>query len=213
MLIELNDCGNASAITQSIANKCLEEFVGHLYGVEMGVAYGGGIFGIGTKWGDKGTVWGFDTFEGQPQEEMIERCEASQNAGGINSVAARCLDHWYKKYGTDKIGYDYIRSELDKANLTNVNLVKGLVTDKTDVSFIPSLHYALIDMDYPQAQKDGYELLKNKFVPGGYLCLHDMIPEGVILGCYEVYQEILNEGLFEIESETPSAGLVVLRKK
>jgi hypothetical protein len=215
MLTELNSTNGANVITQDIAKKCLNEFTGHLYGLEMGVAYGGGIFGIGTNWKERGTVWGFDTYEGHPQDEMLSRCEISRNAGGINSKAARCMDIWYQpnSFGPDKIKYDYIRSELDRHNLSNVHLVKGLVTNKTDVSFIPHLHYALIDMDYPQAQRDGYELLKNKFVPGGYLCLHDMIPHGHIQGCYEIYQDILNEGLFELVTEVPNSFLVVLKKK
>lgn len=214
MLIEINDVNGASKLTQATAIRCLVEFDGPLYGVEMGVAYGGGIFGIGQSWRNRGTVWGFDTFEGHPQNEMLERCEASRNSGGINSHAARCMDHWYQPsvYGPDGIKYDHIRSVLDRADLSNVHLVKGLVTDKTDVSFIPYLHYALIDMDYPQAQKDGYELLKNKFVPGGYLCLHDMIPRGHIHGCYEIYQDILKEGLFSLVQEIPSAYLVILKK-
>jgi len=214
MLIEINNVNGASAITQETAKRCLDEFDGDLYGVEMGVAYGGGIFGIGKNWKGRGTVWGFDTFEGHPQDEMLERCEASRVSGGIGSHAARCMDHWYQPnvYGADGIKYDFIRSKLDEAELTNVHLVKGLVTDTTDVSFISKLHYALIDMDYPQAQKDGYELLKNKFVPGGYLCLHDMIPHGHIHGCYEVYQDIINEGLFTVVAEIPQSYLVVLKR-
>jgi len=216
MLLELNENNGADKLTQAIALQCLTEFSGHLYGLEMGIAYGGGVQDIGKKWKDRGTVWGFDTFEGHPIYEMIPRCEDSQKAGGINSFAARCMDGWYNdtnKYGMEKFKYEYIREQLDVQGLDNVILVKGLVTDKTDVSFIPELHYVLLDMDFPQAQWDGYNLIKDKIVSGGYLCLHDMIPRGHISGCWEKYQQIMAEGMWEIVSETPSSYLVILKKK
>lgn len=216
MLLELNENNGADKITQSLVLQCMNEFEGHLYGVEMGVAYGGGVQGIGQKWKDRGTVWGFDTFEGHPVDQMLARCEDSQRAGGDSSTAARCMDGWYSdtnKYGTERFKYEYIRAHLDQQGLSNVHLVKGLVTDQTDVSFIPALHYVLLDMDFPQAQWDGYNLVKDKIVSGGYLCLHDMIPQGHINGCWERYQQIMAEGLWELVSETPSAYLVVLKKK
>lgn len=219
MLTELNEENGASKFMQEIALRCLNEFDGTLYGLEMGIAYGGGIAKIGSKWKGRGVLWGFDTFEGHPIEEMLERCEVSRKSGGRKSHAAICMDRWYThnfagfETGMDKIKYEYIREEMDKLGLSNVNLVKTLVTDKTDVSFIPYLNYALLDMDFPQAQKDGYELVKDKFVKGGYLCLHDMVPRGHIPGCWEVYQEILNEGLFEIVEEIPKSYLVILKRK
>jgi len=219
MLAELNEENGATKVIEAVTNNCLNEFDGHLYGLEMGIAYGGGIAKIAQRWKGRGELWGFDTFEGHPVEQMLERCEASRNSGGLKSHAAICMDLWYQENnrgfetGIDKVKYDYIRQELDKQGLDNVQLVKGLVTDKTDVSFVPYLHYALLDMDFPQAQKDGYELIKHKFVKGGYLCLHDMVPRNHIPGCWEVYQEILNEGLFELVTEEPWCYLVVLRKK
>lgn len=214
MLKELNALNGAAKFTHQIAEDCKTQFEGPLYGVEMGVAYGGGVHDIGTIWKDRGTVWGFDTFEGHPHELALE-CEYSLEDGGLNSFAATCMDGWYKdpKFGPDGIKYDHIRAELDKDGLSNVILVKGLVTDKTDISYIPKLHYVMIDMDFPVAQWNGYNLVKNLIVPGGYLCMHDMIPKEHIHGNYEYLQQILSEDLFEIILERPKSYLIVLKKK
>ena len=224
-LLEINnfDSGNgngADVITHMYAEQCLDEFKGHLYGVEMGICFGGGIEKIGKQWKDRGDVWGFDTFEGHPVEQMLPRDEWAQQSGGRDSMAAVCMDCWYTDdqhrfatQGVDKCSQEYIQSELDKEGLTNVHLVKGLVTEKTDVSFIPYLNYAFLDMDWPQAQWDGYNLIKHKIVKGGYLCLHDMIKPGHIAGCYEKYLDIMAEGLFEHEFELIEPSVIVVLKK
>lgn len=215
--MELNIHNGADKLTQAYAKKCLDEFDEHLYGAEMGVAYGGGIAKIGKEWGDRGTIYGFDTFEGHPIEAMTGRCAFTQQSGGQSSFASRCMDFWYSNrevYGTEKFTDSFIQQELDNLKLSNVKLVKGLITDQTDISFIPKLHYVLLDMDFPQAQWDGYNLVKHKIVQGGYLCLHDMVKPGHIYGCYEKYLDILKEGLFEIVEEKPDPELLaVLRKK
>jgi hypothetical protein len=215
MLVELNKFCGADTTTQEAVSRCLTEFEGPLYGVEMGIAYGGGLQRIANTWqGREFTLWGFDTFEGQPKEQMLERCEDTKQAGP-ESNQVTCLDMWYTnpEYGREKYTYEYIRQDLDDQGLTNVNLVKGLVTDQTDVSFIPKLHYILLDMDFPQAQWDGYNLVKNLIVPGGYLCLHDMIPPHHMPGNYPKYQAMLAEGLFDVIIENPSTLTVVLKKK
>jgi len=204
---------DSDIITKGYARRCLTEFTGKLIGVEMGICFGGGVEKIGRKWGERGDVYGFDTFEGHPITEMLPRDKWAQESGGESSMAAGCMQHWYDVYGFEKCTQEYIQAELDRQNLTNVHLVKGVVTNQTDVSFLPHVNYAFLDMDWPQAQLDGYNLLKHKFVKGGYLCLHDMIPEGHIHGCYEVYQRILEEGLFELVVEDLPSLTVVLRKK
>ena len=215
-LKNLNDTNGASTIVLDYAKRCLAEFNSNLIGCEMGVAYGGGVEAIGKLWKDRGIVYGFDTFEGHPKQVAAE-CEYSKQVGGINSFAANCMDYWYntnnKEYGTTRLGLDYIQSELDASNITNVILVKGLITENTNIDFINELHYAFLDLDIPLSMKNGYELIKNKIVKGGYLCLHDCIPNGHIFGCYEIYQEILKENLFEIEKEIPESYLVILKKK
>ena len=208
-----NGC-DADIYTKQYAQQCMTEFEGHLYGVEMGICFGGGVEKIGLQWGNRGDIYGFDTFEGHPIKEMLPRDKWAQESGGEQSMAAVCMQHWYSTYGFEKCTQEYIQAELDRQNLTNVHLVKGVVTDQTDVSFIPYLNYAFLDMDWPQAQWDGYNLIKHKMVQGSYLCLHDMIKPGHIPGCYEVYQDMLAEGLFEWHWEKIEPTLlVVLRKK
>jgi len=215
--IELNENNGAHLITRKYQTELLDLFPDEqLRGCEMGVAYGGGLANMRRIWGDRtDTIWGFDTYEGHPVEEMLTRCEASQRAGGKASMAAVCMEHWYNlkdRYG-DRYTDEHIQAELDELGYDNVVLVKGLVTDATDVSFIEDLHYAFIDMDWPQAQRDGYELLKNKIKPGGYLALHDMCKRGHIPGCWEIYQDILAEGVFELVEERPDPQIVsVLRR-
>jgi hypothetical protein len=217
MLVELNEFCGADRLTQDAAVRCLTEFEGPLYGLEMGICYGGGVQKIGLAWKERGTVWGFDTFEGHPQEEMIERCEATKQAAQVmeDVHTITCMERWYNdpEYGREKFTYDYIRKGLDELGLSNVHLVKGLVTDQTDISFIPKLHYVFLDMDYPQAQWDGYNLVKNLIVPGGYLCLHDMVRPNHMPGNYDMYQKMLAEGLFDIVTESDPAITAVLKKK
>jgi hypothetical protein len=207
----LNDTNGASTHTLEIAERCLNEFE-TLTGVEMGIAYGGGVEAIGKLWKDKGVIYGMDTFEGHPQE-IAEICEITKQSGGKDSFAARCMDGWYQssEYGTEAFKLDYIQSELDKQGLDNVKLVKGLITDKTKLPF-KELNYCFIDLDYPLSQIQAYELVKKLIVKGGYLLLHDMIPKGHITGNFEYYQKILKEGLFEVVKEVPESYLCILKK-
>jgi hypothetical protein len=221
-LKELNDLNGAASITKKYIEKCLTQFEGDLYGVEMGVAYGGGIEKVGNIWKDRGQVWGFDTFEGHPKQIAAE-CEytkkdAERYNGDLNRThAARCMDPWYadtNNYGVDNIKYNFIRSELDQQNLHNVHLVRGLITETTNIDFLPpKIHYALIDLDFPLSQWTGWNLLKNRIIQGGYLCLHDMIPQGHIPGCYEYYQQMIKEGLYDVLEENKGALLVVMQKR
>ena len=214
MLKELNDLNGASAYTHLYAEKCKTEFEGPLFGAEFGVPYGGNVRALGIIWKGRGTVWGFDTYTRHPKELGLV-CEYSKQNGGEQSFAATCMDGWYQDphFGVEATTYEYIRKELDEEGLSNVVLVKGLVMDDTDISFISKLHYVMIDMDFPIAQWNGYNLIKNLIVPGGYLFLHDMIPKGHIPGCYEYLQQILAEDLFEVILEKPKSFLIGLKKK
>jgi hypothetical protein len=210
----LNDTNGASRLTLHIAELVTKEFEGSIFGAEFGVAYGGGVEAIGLMWGARGKVYGFDTFEGHPKE-VGEICEKSKEAGGVHSFAATCMDSWYQssEYGTEAIKYNYIRNNLDEQGLLNVILVKGLVSDKTDVSFIPYLNYCFIDLDFPLSNWQAYNLVKDKIVPGGYLMLHDCVPKGHIHGCWEVYQRIMETGGFDLLGEYKDQYLVIMRKK
>lgn len=212
-MIELNDTNGASVLTHKYAAQAMNDFEGELTGAEFGVAYGGGIEHIGKMWKDRGSVYGFDTFEGHPKE-IGEVCEFSRASGGRESFAAICMDNWYKpeNYGKSRLSYEYQREELDREKLFNVILVKGLVTKDTRLPF-EKLHYCLLDLDFPISMFDAYNLVKNIIVQNGFLLLHDVIPKGHIHGCYEYYQQILSEGLFTIIEERPECLLAILKKK
>lgn len=211
---ELNDDNGASAITTKIAQTLLDGLVDDhdmLFGAEFGVAFGGGIEKIGKLWGSRGFIWGFDTFTGHPKE-IAEQCPDTLREGGLKAHAAWCMDAQYEKYGTE-YSLEHIRAELDKQGIHNVHLIQGLITEKTNVGFLPMLHYVLLDLDFPLSMRNAYRLIEDRMVVGGYLCLHDVIPKGHIPGCWELYQEILAEGKYELENEFPGSYLAVLRRK
>lgn len=213
-MIELNDTNGASTFTRKYAERCLTDFTGQITGAEFGIAYGGGPERIGRAWKGRGVIYGFDTFEGHPKE-IGELCAFSAATGGRSSFAATCMDNWYKPehYGMEALKLEYQQAELDKHGLSNVKLVKGLVTADMDVSFIDKLHYCLLDLDFPLSMLEAYYLVKDKVVSGGYLLLHDVIPAGHIPGCNEVYQRILEDGIWEVVEERPECLLVILRRK
>lgn len=214
-MIELNAINGASVHTQNCVERLKTEFEGHLYGAEFGVAYGGGIEKIGRKWKGRGTVYGFDTFAGHPRK-VADVCEASIEDGGQESQAAVCMDFWYKRGGEFDVAhvqYGNIRAELDRQQLDNVVLCAGLITDKTDLWFVPKLHYVLLDLDFPLSMRQAYELVKHKLVPGGYLCLHDVLPVTHLHGLGEFYSDVLADGLFDVVGEYPESYLAVLKKK
>jgi len=48
---------------------------------------------------------------------------------------------------------------------------------------------------------------------GGYLCLHDTALGGDLPGLWQLYQDILRCGEYDLVSEMRSTTLVVLRRK
>ncbi len=211
-MIELNDVNGSSEITSAFAKMCLDIFQEPLVGVEMGIAYGGGPEKIGKIWKDRGTIYGFDTFEGHPQEEIIDKCKHAQESGGLDSFAATCMDGWYEMLGVEALTIEYQQEQLDAQGLDNVKLVKGLITPETDVSFIDKLHYCFLDLDYHVCMKDAYNLVESKIVPKGFLILHDVIPSHHIQGLYDFYCDIVASGKYKIIIESPSSYIAVLQK-
>lgn len=188
-------------------------FPAPLIGCEMGIAYGGGVERLGQCWRGKGFVFGFDTFHGHPRELAL-RCPDTLADGGPLAHAAKCMDYWYAdpEYGRERYGYDYIRFSLDAHGLHNVVLVQGLIGENTNIDFIPHLHYAMLDMDFPLSMRHGHRLVRDKILPGGYLCLHDVVPDGHIAGLYRFYREVVVEGLFSVVREETGSYLAVLQR-
>jgi len=206
----LNDTNGASQILLDIATKTLEEFKSNVIGIEMGIAYGGGVESIGKIWKDKGIVYGFDTFEGHPKEVALKDPDCGYS---MDSFAAKCMDDWYTMYDNNELTLEYQEAELKKQNITNVKLVKGLIDENTNIDFIPYINYCLIDLDFTLAMKNAYNIVKNKLVKGAYLCLHDVVPHGHIGGLNEYYEQIKNSGEYELIGEFPNSYLAVLKKK
>ena len=122
------------------------------------------------------------------------------------------MDPHYAAHGTDILSYEYQRGELDKQGLDNVVLHKGLINENS-LDSIPFLHYTLLDMDLYASMKIGWELVKNKVVSGGYLCMHDVLPKGYLYGLYELYQEIISTGMYTVVEEVEKYHFAVLEKK
>ena len=211
-LISLSRNDGSEAIYGKYLVEMAENPQGCLIGCEMGVAWGGGVEYVGKLWKGKGFVFGFDTFEGHPKHLALD-CEFSKAAGGLESRAAKTMDWWYSRYGTETLSYEYIRGELDKQGLSNVILIKGLITENTDISFIPYLNYCFLDLDIPLSVKTAYNLIKDKLTPNAYLCLHDCVPEGHIHGLWEFYQDVKKSNLYDVLVEDPRTLLVVLRRR
>jgi hypothetical protein len=201
----LNKHNGAAQICYELHKRIMQEFEGKLYGVVMGSAYGGELEALGTLWKDRGVVYGMDTFTTHPEHLAVD----------TQSDEARCMDHWYRDdiYGKEALQYDYQRQILDEQGLDNVILVKGEV-NKDSCKDIPEIHYALIDMDMIVSMKNGYSALEGKIVKGGYLCLHDVLPDNH-LGGYIYnwwYDEVLPKGEWKIVEEIPASHLGIYRK-
>ena len=173
-------------------------------GAELGVAYGGCIEKIGKLWSLKrGTIYGFDTFEGHPTHISYSK----------SATESYCMDDEYARYGhRERLSYEYQRAELDRQGLGNVILVKGLINEKS-FDNIPELHFAYLDLDLINSMVLGWTLVRPRMVSGGYLCMHDVVPLGNMTGLWGLYQEILAYGEYELVKEIPSSLLVILRRK
>lgn len=208
-MINLNSTNGADKILLEVANNVLNEFEGNVIGAEFGVAYGGGVEEIGRLWKDRGIIYGFDTFEKHPDflAKKDPLCDYSKD-----SFAARCMDSWYSQYSDSLLTIEYIQDELNKQNLNNVILKKGLIDEETNIDYIDKLHYALLDLDIPISMQYAYNAIKNKIIKGAYLCFHDVVPDGHINGLYEFYQNILHNDGYELINEYPKSYLAVLKK-
>lgn len=198
----LNKDNGAFDHTIETVRKCLTEFSGELVGAEFGIAYGGGVEEIGKVWKGRGTVHGFDTFAGHPD----------QTSYSLKSHEARCMDLQYHFNGRSGLSYEEQRAELDRQDLSNVVLHKGLINDES-LKGIDRLHYVLLDMDIVSAMILGFTLVDPLIVPGGFLCLHDVIPRGHIFGLFGLYKEIMATDRYELIGEYQSSYLVILRRK
>lgn len=197
----LNILNGAEPICLDCCTKLIDEFTTQLIGVEMGIAWGGGVEKIGKLWRDKGIVYGFDTFEGHPKQLGVTP-EAHETT---------CMDYWYNTMPVNELSYEYQREELDKQGLSNVILVKGLI-NKDSCKNIPYINYALLDLDMIKSMRTGYAAVKDKIVKGGYLFLHDVSGHEFLPELHDWYINEVLKDEWEIVGEYHSSYLACLRK-
>ncbi len=199
-MINLNIINGAAHILNYWQVKLASKFEKDLIGVEMGIAYGGGVEDLASIWKGRGKVYGFDTFEGHPDFLSKEKYSAE----------ARCMDHWYNPlmFGTKALSYEFQRDTLLAQNLDNVTLIKGLI-NKDSCKDIPYIHYALLDLDLYESMKVAYKAVRDKFVTGGYLFLHDVLPDGHLPLIHDWwYKEVLpKENIWKSIGEWPNQFL------
>lgn len=199
-LCALDVCGNGDKVLRELQSKILNEFPDELIGVEMGVCYGGGIEALGKLWQGRGKVYGYDTFEGMPKGEA-----------GYGSREANNLDAFYAQYGMEKLSYDYIRGELDEQGLYNVNLVKGLI-NQNSFNDLSEIHYCLIGLGYLRATEIGYNAIKDKIVPGGYLVIGGVCGRWPLASLVPWYQSVKNDPMWKVEYEGFKDMIAILRR-
>jgi hypothetical protein len=204
-MINLNSLNGADKLLAIIQKTIMNEFPDEeLVGVEMGVAYGGGVESLGKMWKGRGVVWGFDTFTGHPK----------QLSTGPESTGANCMDGHYKEHGKEKLSIAYQRAELARQEL-DVLLLRGLI-DHHSCWFLHKIHYCLLDLDILSSMKDAYEAVRHRIVDRGVLCLHDVVgPAEFIKALPELhrwYEEIKKNPQWEVVGEYKKEALAVLMK-
>jgi hypothetical protein len=201
-MIELNSNNGADKRLRVLQKIIVDIFpTVQLVGVEMGIAYGGGVEALAKLWGKRGIVYGFDTFEGHPKE-LASSPEAHE---------AICLDTYYEKHGLDKLSYEYQRAELNQQGLDNVVLVKGII-DQDSCWRIPRIHYCLLDLDLLISMQSGYEAVRYRITDGGFLCLHDVVGHDKLPELHAWYENIKKDPMWEVVYEDRCSYLAVLRR-
>ena len=210
ILVELNDHNGASVLTYQYAKDCLSMFDGEndLVAVCMGTAYGGGVERIAKLWKDRGTVYGFDTFE-----DMHPRHLAEDNS----HFEAWCMEHWYKPeiYGIEKLSHEYQTNMLKELDVNNAVFVKGLVGEHSTKD-IDKIHYAFLDMDILVSMEAGYEAVKNKVVKGGYLLMHDVVAKDNLPLLHKwFWEDVVKKDwdMWQVEAIYPAEHLAILERK
>ena len=175
-----------------------------IIGLEIGSAYGGGVEAMARLLKGHGKYYGYDTFEGHPKDLAIPE----------DGMAEWCMDMWYEdpRFGTKNLAYDYQRRILDENGLDNAILVKGRINEHS-FDDIEKIHFAVLDLDLIIPMKIAYKAIRDKFSVGGYLLIHDALPEDHLpmINTF-VYKQILAENGWKIIAEAPKGNLTALEK-
>ena len=200
------NAGNETGIIQlMVMENLISKFPNEeLVGLEIGSAYGGAVETMAGLLKGRGKYYGYDTFEGHPRDL----------ADDINDLEATCMDMWYDdhRFGTNNLSYEYQRRVLDEDGLDNAILVKGRV-NKHSFDDIEKIHFAILDLDLIKPTKIAYEAIKDKIVVGGYLFMHDALPEDHLpmINAF-VYRQILAENRWKVIAESLPGLLTVLER-
>lgn len=201
----LNSGNKTAEIQLEYLRKTMGAFSEPIVACEVGSAYGGGAEAMGRLLGDKGTVYGFDTFDGHPKDLADDR----------TSLEATCMDHWYHPdvLGRTALDITYQQKVLEKEDIHNVILVKGRV-HKSSFDFIPKIHFVLMDLDLIKSTEAAYEGVKDKVVSGGYFIMHDSLPPDHLPMIYDfVYNKMLKDGRWYLEKESLQGLCTVMKRK
>lgn len=166
-MFNINDTNGDSKFLERYQKRLLKEFPREtLYGIEFGVAYGGGMEQICKLWRNRGIVVGYDTFTEHPKHLASYDIEET------------IMDGWYNEHGKENLlSKEHIQKELTDGGIFNFILVKEEVTSKSVLDVPFRFHYALLDFDIAVCMNDAYNMVRDRMIPGGYLCVHDIIPE------------------------------------
>lgn len=204
----LNAANDTGKYQKEICLKLLTDFPNdELIGLEIGCAYGGGVEHLAYIWKGRGKVYGYDTFEGHPDDL----------ADDIESEEARCMDLWYNSgrpfFSRDKLTYEYQRMILNMEKLDNATLVKGRINEHS-FDDIEKAHFAIIDLDLIKPTKIAYYAIKDKIVKGGYLFMHDTLPPDHLPMIYDfVYNEVVKDKRWQIIAEIGDKGNVTILRR
>lgn len=198
--------GNETGIIQlMVMENLIAKFPNEeIIGLEIGSAYGGGVEAMAKLLKGHGKYYGYDTFVGHPRDLAMDD----------NDLEAYCMDMWYEdpRFGTEKLSYEYQRRRLDEQGLDNAILVKGRVNEHS-FDDIEKAHFVIIDLDMIKPTKIAYEAIKDKVVVGGYLFMHDALPEDHLpIINVLVYKQILAENRWKIIAESPLGNLTALER-
>ncbi len=195
--------GNFAAYIQlAMLELIKDEFKKDIVALEIGSAYGGGVEMMAKSLKGKGKAYGYDTFEGHPEDLADDK----------NSSEARAMDIWYEKFDKKELSYDYQRKILDKEDLDNAILVKGRV-NRHSFNNIKKAHLIMFDMDLIKPTKVAYEALKNKIVKNGYLFFHDTLPPEHLPLLYKyVYNKVLKDKNLQLYKEFTPCHLTIIKK-
>lgn len=201
----LNSGNKTGEIQHEYLKKVMNEFSGKITALEIGSAYGGGVEMMAKVLGERGEVYGYDTFEGHPKD-------LAQDKGGKE---ATCMDHWYQPhiFGTEKLALEYQEKVLKEEGLTNAHLVKGRVNEHS-FGPIQQAHLVLMDLDLIASTKTAYDAVKDKVIKGGYFIMHDSLPFDHLPMIYDfVYNTMLKDGRWYLERESLQGLCTVMKRK